>query len=147
MVRVEKDIWIEAPVERVFAYMDDPLHQAEITPSLSEVDPRGRAPCGGAKAGFVYKMAGVPFRGEIEATRYEPPRRIEFDMRGPLDGRIWFGFEPEGEGTRATYGADYTLPNAALERLARPFLTAYNERECRTVLENLKARMESLTEV
>ena len=37
MVHVEKSVMVEAPPEQVFAYMDEPQHQVEITPSMSEV--------------------------------------------------------------------------------------------------------------
>lgn len=142
MVHVERSIHVAAPRETVFAFMDDAHHQAEISPSLSEVHDVTRAESGGVKAGFTYKMAGMPIKGEVEATRYTPPERIEFDMRGPLDGRIWFVFENAEGGTTVTYGSDYSIPNTLVERLAKPFLERYNARELETTLQNLKERVE-----
>ncbi len=143
MIRVEKSVDIAVRPETAFDFMDDAHHQADISPSLSEVFDVDRAATGGVRAGFVYKMAGVPLRGEVEAVEFVRPERIVFDMRGPLDGRIWFLFAPVGEGVRVTYGADYELPGAALERLTRPLLVAYNERELSATLANLKDRLEA----
>ncbi len=37
MAKVEKSITINAPVEKVFAYIEDPMNQLEYLPSIVEV--------------------------------------------------------------------------------------------------------------
>jgi hypothetical protein len=80
--------WIDAPVEEVFAYMDLPENQTEITPSLSTVETVGRLPNGGTRASYTYRMVGIPFDGEVVATEYEPDERVVFEMTGNLEGTI-----------------------------------------------------------
>ena len=48
MLTVREHIDIAAPVDRVFAFMDWPTHQADITPSLSDSTLLERLPNGGS---------------------------------------------------------------------------------------------------
>ncbi len=143
MVRVEKSTHIDGPVEDIFRYMDTPENQAEITPSLVESELIERLPNGGSRASWIYKMAGVKLSGEVRATTYAPPARIEFAMTGDLEGRIWWTLEDENSGTRFTYGTEYEIPVPVLQNVAEAFARRYNEREVETLLRNLKDRLES----
>lgn len=146
MSRVADDIHVDVPPEAAFEYMDVPEHQAEISPSLSTVETVEALPGGGKRAAYTYRMAGVPLEGEVTAVAYDPPRRIVFEMTGALEGTIEWTFAPEDEGVRVSYTAEYDLPIPLLDRLAEPFVRAYNERELETTLRNLKARLETGTD-
>ena len=146
MVQIEKSTHINASIEEVFHYMDAPEHQAEITPSLVESELIERLPNGGSRASWMYKMAGVKLSGEVQATTYEPPARIEFAMEGDLEGRIWWTLEAEDGGTRFTYGTEYAIPVPVLQNVAEAFARRYNHREVETLLGNLKDRLEAAKE-
>jgi uncharacterized protein YndB with AHSA1/START domain len=90
-------------------------------------------------------MAGVRLSGEVRATTYVPPERIEFAMEGDLNGRIWWTFAAEDGGTRFTYGTEYEVPVPVLQNVAEAFARRYNEREVETLLHNLKDRLEAET--
>jgi hypothetical protein len=143
MVRIEKNTYIDVPVEKAFQYMDAPPNQAEITPSLVESELIERLPNGGSRATWAYKMAGVRLEGEVHATTFEPQQRIEFAMTGDLEGRIWWTFAAEDGGTRFTYGTEYEIPVPVIQRVAEAFARRYNEREVDTLLRNLKDRLEA----
>jgi len=145
MVRIEKSTHIDVPVEDVFRYMDVPANQTEVTPSLVESAFIERLPNGGSRATWAYKMAGVRLSGEVHATTYVPPERIEFAMEGDLNGRIWWTFAAEDGGTRFTYGTEYEVPVPVLQNVAEAFARRYNEREVETLLHNLKDRLEAET--
>jgi uncharacterized protein YndB with AHSA1/START domain len=140
---VERSIEIDAPVEEVFRYMDHPPHQAEITPSMTEVKNVERLPNGGSRADWTYQIAGVPFRGTVEATEYVPNEKLAFSMTGSLEGTITWTFEPRNGGTRFTYSADYKIPVPALGESLAKLAAGYNEREVESILQNLKELMES----
>jgi len=142
MIEVNASIQIDAPLEDVFEYMDQPTNQREITPSLTRSETIETLPNGGKRVAYTYSMAGVDLDGEIEAVEYERPRRIRWEMTGDLTGEIDWQFEATDDGTHVTYSSSYDLPVRALESLARPFLERYNERELRTTLENLQTRLE-----
>lgn len=63
MAKVKKTISINAPVEKVFGYFEEPTNLPEIWPSMVEVKDVQRLPNGGTSFRFVYKMLGVRLEG------------------------------------------------------------------------------------
>jgi uncharacterized protein YndB with AHSA1/START domain len=51
VAKVEKTIAINAPIEKVFAYVDEPANLLEVWPSLVDVKDVERLPSGGSSAG------------------------------------------------------------------------------------------------
>jgi len=142
MISVSATEHVPAPLPAVFAFMNEPENQTRITPSLVESEETGRMENGGARATYVYKMAGIPFRGEVTAREFVPHERIVFDMTGDIEGEIRWEFTDEEGGTRVTYAADYEIPGSMLARLAEPIAAKYNERELKSTLANLRERFE-----
>jgi len=69
-----------------------------------------------------------------------------FAMTGDLRGSIRWYLEPERDGTRFTYAGTYAVPGPSLVKPAlRPVVRRYNEREIRTLLQNLKTQIEELS--
>jgi len=136
------DVWIDAPPETVFAFMDEPANQAAVTPSLAVAERIERLDNGGNRARYVYRMLGVSFDGAVVATSYEPHERIEYELRGDLRGTIALRFEPVDGGTRLTYAGTYDVPSPLPEWLLAPLVRWYNDREVRGLLANTKDRLE-----
>jgi uncharacterized membrane protein len=128
--------------EDVFAYMDQPENQLEITPSLTSSETVETLSNGGKRVAYTYTMAGVDLDGHIEAVEYDPDRRILWEMTGDLEGEIEWEFEADGDGTVVRYASRYDLPVPVLDAVVEPFAKRYNERELRTTLENLRTRVE-----
>lgn len=143
MVTVSDDIEIDADPEAVFEYLDDPHNHAEVTPSLSDVRDVEPLENGGKRLSFTYQMAGIGLDGSLIQTVHEPPTQLTFDMEGTLSGEIDLAIEPTNSGTRLTYTGTYDIPGRVLSALAEPFVKRYNERELRSTLENVEARLES----
>jgi len=146
-VHTSDDRWLDAPVETVFAFMDEPSNQAAVTPSLTRAERIERLPNSGNRAAYEYKMFGITFTGEVRATTYEPPERIVYEMCGDLTGRIAWRFEPERGGTRLTYAAEYEVPGPLPEVLLAPLIGWYNRREVRRLLENVAEAVEGEEQV
>ncbi|GGK80643.1 SRPBCC family protein [Haloarcula sebkhae] len=146
-VHTSDDRWLDAPVETVFAFMDEPSNQAAVTPSLSRAERIERLPNSGNRAAYEYRMFGLTFTGEVRASTYEPPERIVYDMDGDLTGRIAWRFEPEDGGTRLTYAADYEVPGPLPEFLLAPVIRWYNRREVRQLLANVVEAIEEAEQV
>ena len=142
MIEVDHQVRIDAPVSEVFAYMDRPESQPEITSSMTRSEIVEELPNGGKRVAYTYKMAGIGLDGHVEAVEYDPERRVEWAMSGDLGGEIEWTFEDDGE-TVITYTARYDLPVPVLDAVVEPFAKRYNERELRTTLENLKTRLEA----
>ena len=142
MIEVTESVVVDAPLERVWEYMDDPHNQPEISPSITDVRDVEQDESGKSLA-YTYRMAGVSVDGSMETSVYEPGERVVFDLEGPLSGTITWEFEAVDEGrTRVTYAAAYDLPSSVLESVVRRFAERYNERELRTTLANLQTRLE-----
>lgn len=143
MIEITETLSIDAPAEDVFAYMNHPENQPEITPSLTRSETVERLSNGGKRVAYTYTIAGVDLDGHIRAVEYDPERRIRWELSGDLEGEIEWVFESEDGRTRVTYAARYDLPGRVIETAVAPFVERYNERELRTTLENLRTRMES----
>ena len=143
MVKIEKTITINAPVEKVFGYLDEPMNQLEIWPSLVEVKDVQRLPSGiGSSFRWVYKMAGMRFEGTSEITEYIPNQRMVTKTKGGIESTHITTFQPEAGGTKVTTEVEYTVPIPLLGKLVEAFIVKQNEHEAELFLANLKARME-----
>ena len=143
MAKIEKTITIDAPVEKVFGYIDDPTNIPEIWPSMVEIKDVERLPTGGRTFRWVYKMAGMRLVGTSEQVEYIPNRRIVTKTRGGIKSMLTWTFQPEADGTRVTLEAEYTVPVPVLGKLAEALIVKLNEREAELILPNLKAIMEA----
>jgi len=143
MAKVEKTITINAPVEKVFGYVEEPANLPEIWPSLVEAKDVQRLPNGGTSFRWVYKMTGVRFEGTSEDTEYVANQRVVSKTKGGIESTVTWTFQPEAGGTKVTYEAEYTVPIPLLGKLAESFIVKQNEREAELILANLKARMEA----
>lgn len=142
MAKIEKTIFINAPVEKVFAFMAKPENLPEIWPSLQEVRNVQPMPNGGYSYDWTYKMAGLRVEGRAEWTEFVQNRRIVDKNEGGIPSTFIWTYEAENGGTRVSVSVDYTIPGALLGRLAEPIVHKMNAQEAETVLANLKARME-----
>lgn len=166
MVEVSRTVVVDAPVEAVFAFVDEPENQVAITPGLTSVSDVEPLENGGKRLSYTYSMAGVAITGRMETPVYEPPGRVVFELTdGPLAGEIeWLlaSVDADGEAeaangrgdpadasessaggdgrTRFTYRADYRLPSRVLDRVAEPLVRRYNERQLDRTVERLRER-------
>ena len=142
MVKIMKTTTIEAPPEKVFGYLE-PMHLPEIWPSMVEVKDVEKLPDGGWRYRWVYKMAGIHFKGESETVEIVPNERRVDKTKGGIESTFIWTFKPEDGHTRVELEVDYTVPVPVLGKLAEPFVAKMNEREAETVLANLKDRLEA----
>jgi carbon monoxide dehydrogenase subunit G len=143
MIKAEKSIVIHVPVDKVFAFWQDPANQVEVWPSLVEVRDVQHRPGGGYIHTWVYKMAGMRLEGTTETVEFVPNQRFVEVSSGGIDSRLTWTFEPEGDGTKLTWEGEYTVPVPVLGKLAETLIVRMNDREADLILLNLKARMEA----
>jgi uncharacterized membrane protein len=143
MAELKKTVTINAPVEKVFGYLEDPTNLPEIWPSMVEAKDVQRLPNGGTSYRWVAKMAGMRFEGTSEYTEYVANQRIVDKTKGGIEGTITWTFQPNAGGTKVTFDGEYTLPIPLLGKVAEGFIVKANEQEIETLLANLKAKMEA----
>lgn len=142
MTTIKKDITIEAPIDQVYKYVDDPMHLPEFWPSMVEVKDIETLPNGGHRFQWLYKMAGARFEGVSETLEHALNERIVDKTKGPLDSTFEWTFRREAGKTNVGLAVDYELPATLLGKLSEKFLHRLNEREAETMLVNLKDRLE-----
>jgi uncharacterized membrane protein len=143
MAMLKKTISINAPVEKVYAYMADPTNLPEIWPSMVEVKDVKKTPDGAVSTyNWVYKMAGMRFEGASETTEAVANQRVVVKNATGIPSTFVWTYQPEDGGTKCTMQVEYTIPVPLLGRLAEAFIVKQNEHEGDVMLANLKARME-----
>ncbi len=144
MPKIEKSITINAPLEEVFPYINDPNNFPEIWPSMVEVKEVNQVPEGvGSSWKWVYKMAGMRFKGSSEVTEFFANHRIIYKHKGGIAATSSVEVKPVDGGTKYTAVIEYTVPIPLLGKLAEAFIRRLNENEMDVLLSNLKARMEN----
>ena len=141
MAKVERSITINAPVEKVFNYLEDPMAQLEWVPSMMEVkDVSGSGL--GAHFKWKYKMAGIFLEGESTVTEHIPNKRLVTQSKGGAISTWTFNLEPHDSGTVVKLTIEYTIPVPVLGKLAEKIVLKRNEREADLAMNNIKEKME-----
>ncbi|KYH25329.1 polyketide cyclase / dehydrase and lipid transport [Halalkalicoccus paucihalophilus] len=143
MVRIERDVWIDAEHKAVFEYMASPENHLNVMPSLHRIENVEELPSGGHRGEFRFKMVGIPIEGRFEDIEFVPNERRVYEMSGDVEGSMHYTFEPADGGTHFTCVMDVAFPSRVLDRVLRPVVRKYNEREVETMLANLKTLMET----
>jgi len=143
MESVENSVVIRAPVEKVFAYLDDPTHEPDFWPSLVEIRDVESLPEGGHRNRWTYKMAGIRLEGTGEDIERVENKRLVTKTTGGTDSVQTWTLEPQGPDTKVTFRVEYTVPIPVLGKLAEAVIVKLNKHEGDVILENLKAILES----
>ena len=141
MVKVERSILINAPVEKVFSYISDPNNELESIPSITDIrDVTGEGV--GRKWGWSYKMVGFNLKGESEVTEYIPNQRLVTKSKGGIVSTWTYTFNPENGGTRMNVVVEYTIPIPVLGKVGERMVLNRTEREADLAMTNTKESLE-----
>ena len=141
MPKVKRSITINAPVEKVFKYIEDPINSPEWIPSTMEAtDVSGSGV--GQHYRWTYKMAGVMLKGETTCTEYIPNERIASQIKGGITCTWITSFKTQDDGTSMELDIEYTIPIPVLGKLVEKIVLKRNEREADMAMVNVKEKME-----
>ncbi len=142
MASLTKSIFVAAPVEKVFAFMDDPMNTTSTMVGMTNV--RNVKDNGGSKSfDWTYKMGGMKFDGSSETVERTPNKSLKVIGKGGIESTFVWTFTPENGGTRVTVQIDYKVPVPVLGKLAESVITKQNDRDTDTMMANLKAKVEA----
>ena len=139
---IKKSIIIDAPVEKVFGYMEDPTHLLEFWPSMIDITNVRQNSIGGTTYEWMYKMAGMKFHGESDTLELIKNKKIITESTKGIPNRFDFDYIDLGDKTEVKVQADYSVPVPLLSKVAEGIVSKLNEHEAEVMLANLKARME-----
>ena len=143
MPTVSASVHVSASPDRVFDVLDTPKNHERISPSISSVHDVEPVQSGGHRAGYTYRLFGIPLRGTVEAVVHDPPTRIQFALRGHVEGTMDWRLQAIDGGTRVTCEATFTVPGGPIATLFDPVVRWYNGRELDETLTRLRAAVRS----
>ncbi len=140
MAKVDKEVWIEAPIEKVFGYIHEPSNWPEFWPSLMEIKDIQLLPNGGHSARGVYKMLGKRFEGTGECTQIVPNRFLFIETKGSIQSTIAWTVRDWENKTRVTLTIEYKVPVPLVGKLAEAIIVKMNDHEADLIMTNLQTR-------
>lgn len=148
-VVAEAAVLIERPLEDVFAFVSNPNNETRWHTQILEIRPAAGVQSSGlpnswtqgstwtVTAGFM----GRRMHSDVEVTRFEPNRRIEFTTKtGPVQPIATCLFEPADRGTMFTRRTE--IPLKGVFRLMKPLIQRDATKRQERHLENLKRTLE-----
>jgi uncharacterized protein YndB with AHSA1/START domain len=140
--KLSKTVIVEAPVEKVFSYVDEPANLPEIWPGLFEVKDVETFPDGGYRFAWFYNLAGKRIEGHTATYERIVNKRLVEKAEGDMKSTFTWIFHGENGRTKIDFEADYELPKTLFAKEDEPFVMRTNEYEAETVLANLKTKLE-----
>lgn len=143
MARIEKEIFVNAPVEKVFARMDDPNNAVEDMAGTSEVkDISGQGL--GMRWTQVHKTFGKKIDVQCEVVEYESnKRKVTHFKGGGLEGNSTVSTEEQDGGTKLTFVIEFNVPIPLIGKLAESVAVKLVSQDYESTLANLKAHCEA----
>jgi uncharacterized membrane protein len=141
MEHIRDEIRIEAPVDRVWAFLCDTSRWHDWMPRGEFSDFSGPYDQVGTTYAWKMKMVGFEMKGTGTVVEVEPLKLIhEHTDEGPQD--TYYRFEPEGDATRLIVESDYEIPGYIPGFLKNLMSKAFFERQGRHMFEDFKALAE-----
>ena len=140
MATVDKEVTVNAPIEKVFSYISEPSNLPEIWPSLMEMKDVQSLPNGGCSGRWVYKMVGMRFEGEGEYTEIVPNQWFVIKTKGGIRSTMTWTFRFKEDKTRVTFTIAYKVPIPLLGKIAEAIIVKVNDQEGDLMMDNLRAR-------
>ena len=147
MGHLKHSIHIDAPVDKVGEFTEDPHNWATFMVGMSEPDKITGDVGLGTQVDFTIVMAGVHLHETVRAAedRRDPDGGGHWrgEFTGSSSGWMTMDFKPENGGTLVTQEMEYTVPGSVLGKVVdRLIFEKMAERDMLHSLENLKLLME-----
>ncbi len=107
MAKIQKAAIVHVPIEKIFGHINELSNWLEFWPSLMEITDVQSLPNGGYSARWVYKMAGMRFKGKGEYTDVIPNYWLVIKTKGGISSTITWTFRSWGNKTRVTLTIEY----------------------------------------
>ncbi len=142
MLKVTKSTHITASPKRVYDYLIQPANLSDYwnNVEVEHIEPLAN---GGFRTRWIYKMAGLRFRGTGETTECVVNEKIVDEIKGGLDSLQVWTLQATPSGTKATFAVEYAVHIPLIGRLIEKLLARINERDGDKLISTLKQRMEA----
>lgn len=144
MPSLDGRIRIDAPVEKVFDFVDDWRNTTRFIHGLvrwKPLDP-GNVQGEGARFRAAMKVGPSVLEGEMEVVEHVPNERVVFvSTRGPQVRGEWT-FHAEGDGTLVDLRNTFTLPGGVVGRVVGKVISGQGRKALDDSLADLKRLVE-----
>ncbi len=141
MAKLERTITINAPVEKVFAYITDSTNEREFVPSITDIrNIQGEGV--GKTYDWTYKMVGIPLRGKSKVVEYKPNERYVSKSSGGVVSTWTWMFRSEAGGTQMNLVIEYMIPVPVLGIFGERLVLRQTEREADLAMATIKDRLQ-----
>lgn len=139
MTEIHKSTKIDAPIEEVFAIIDDPENLPRYVPNVNEVvDVKRRDDGVGDSYRVIYKVLGVTFDETFTTSERSRPNRLVAKFEGGMSGTFRWSLDASSGQTDLSIDIDYAMPGGALGKAVDALLLErVNEKSMEGMLENL----------
>ena len=148
MAVIEKKTIVDAQVETVFDYVEDPMHIPEYGPGVGRVEVLQRTDEGlGDSWRLIYSVIGIDFPMTFVATARARPITLVSKLEGAMSGEFRWDFrETEPGRTEVTLRVEYEVKGGAAGRAVDSLVVErMNDKNAARMLENVKQRTESIS--
>ena len=137
---IRKSVNIAAPLDKVFAILDDPDRIKEFGVGVTRVSEVNQTPERVGDTGRItYSAMGLRFPIKITVTAHEVNARIEMSMEGGMTGTMNWELASQGNGTALSLTIDYRMRGGILGKALDALLVErMNDRNAERMMENLK---------
>jgi uncharacterized protein YndB with AHSA1/START domain len=142
MPRVDNEVIINAPVQKIYSYVSQPSNMQQIWPSLMEINNEKLLANGGYSYRWKYKMSGIMLTGTGECIEIKPNLLLISKNVGDFDSIVTFTFQSTDIRTRISLTFDYKLPFRLSNQLTENIILKMNAKEAGLILDNLRIRLE-----
>lgn len=146
MHKIQRTIDIKAPVQRVYDFVNQPNNLPGIWPNMVSVSNVVAGPGGAHHFDWVFKMAGVHFKGHANVEEAQSGKFVRVRNESGIPSTFhWTYSGTDGAGTRLSLAVEYTMPSTVIGKIAEVIAAKINERDLDTMLANLKDVTEHTT--
>jgi carbon monoxide dehydrogenase subunit G len=143
MTRIHKSIEINAPVNKVFAYINNPENEHDWLPNMIEV--KNVTGSGvGTHYEWTWKIGELRFNGESTRIENVPEKRIVVKSKGKhgIESKWTYNLNDKGDATIFDLDIEYIVPTRVLGKPVEKVIMERNKRETDLGLMNIKKRLE-----
>lgn len=143
MARIQRSIEIKAPVDKVFAYINNPENEPDWLPSMIEV--KNVTGLGvGTHYEWSWEIGEMRFHGESTRIEDVPEKRIVVKSKGEhgTESKWIFNLRKKGDATIFHLEIEYIVPTRVLGKPVENLIMERNKRETDLGLMNIKKRLE-----
>lgn len=143
MAKIRRSIEINAPPEKVFAFLDNPENFPKLEIGIKDVKIISKKKRGiGTIAHFVNEVAGLKFESDMETVKRIENKLFAVKAISGMKLKISEKLERVNGKTRVVWDLDYEMPYSFFGKMTDKLFKRIAEKQAEEFLKNLKKILE-----